>query len=114
MGSIDSGAGIRPSPASGIPTYMTGAALRRAWSTDPAIRDFIGLSENSWDFDAAGSVPGLGSVTRDDARRLLARVVGETKTVDAEQPAAEQLIHGQVLTRTGEAVQAPSSFARVK
>lgn len=114
MGSIDSGAGIRQFLASGMPTHMTGAALRRAWSTDPAIRDFIGLSENSWDFDAAGGVPGFGSVTRDDARRLLARVVGETKSVDAEQPAAEQLSHGQVLTRTGEAVQSPSSFALVK
>jgi hypothetical protein len=114
MGSIDSEAGIRPSLAGGMPTHMTGAALRRAWSTDPAIRDFIGLSENSWDFDAAGGVPGFGSVTRDDARRLLARVVGETKSVDAEQPAAEQLAHGQVLTRTGETAQAPSSFALVK
>jgi uncharacterized protein DUF3306 len=114
MGSIDSEAGIRPSLAGGMPTHMTGAALRRAWSTDPAIRDFIGLSENSWDFDAAGGVPGFGSVTRDDARRLLARVVGETKSVDAEQPAAEQLAHGQVLSRTGEAAQAPSNFALVK
>ena len=47
MGSIDSGNGIRQFLASGMPTHMTGAALRRAWSTDPAIRDFIGLSENS-------------------------------------------------------------------
>jgi hypothetical protein len=29
---------------------MTVAALRRAWVSDPVIRDFIGIAENQWDF----------------------------------------------------------------
>src|SRR5207248_8647605 len=39
--------------APGVPAELTRAALRRAWASDPAIRDFIGLSENAWDFTAA-------------------------------------------------------------
>src|SRR5690349_4204268 len=34
----------------GVPAALRHAALRRAWVADPGIRDFIGLSENSWDF----------------------------------------------------------------
>ena len=30
----------------GVPADLTRAALRRAWSSDPAIRDFVGLVEN--------------------------------------------------------------------
>jgi hypothetical protein len=30
----------------GVPAELTRAALRRAWSSDPAIRDFVGLSED--------------------------------------------------------------------
>ena len=29
---------------------------------DPVIRDFIGLSENSWDFNAPDGIPGFGSL----------------------------------------------------
>ena len=47
--SIGAGSDILPVLASGVPADLTRAALRRAWSTDPAIRDFVGLSENSWD-----------------------------------------------------------------
>ena len=50
IGSIGAASDIRPFLAPGVPVDLTRAALRRAWSTDPAIRDFIGLSENSWDF----------------------------------------------------------------
>src|SRR5262249_26494349 len=46
----------------------------------------IGLSENSWDFNAPAGVPGFGSLTGDEARRLLARVTEETK---AREPAPD-------------------------
>jgi hypothetical protein len=62
------------------------AALRRAWSVDPAIRTFIGLSENSWDFNAAGGVPGFSSLTAEDARRLLARAMEEKESLHAARP----------------------------
>jgi hypothetical protein len=92
---IGAGSDIRPFLAAGVPADLTRAALRRAWSADPAIRDFIGLSENSWDFNAPGGVPGFGSLTAEDARRLLARVTGEKEASDTAPPAAERLSEDQ-------------------
>ena len=63
--SIGSGSDIRPFLAPGVPADLTRAALRRAWSTDPAIRDFVGLSENSWDFNEPEGGPVVGLLTRD-------------------------------------------------
>ena len=60
-----------------MPLELARAALRQAWSADPKIRDFIGLSENSWDFTAPDGVPGFGSLDADQVRRLLAQVTGE-------------------------------------
>jgi Protein of unknown function (DUF3306) len=37
---------IRPYLHPTVPSDVTTAALRRAWSTDPAIRDFIGMTED--------------------------------------------------------------------
>ena len=71
--SIGASSDIRSFLASGVPQDLTRAALRRAWVVDPAIRDFIGLSENSWDLNAPNSVPGFGSLIAADARRLLAK-----------------------------------------
>lgn len=88
--SIGAGSSIGPFVASGIRPDLTRAALRRAWSTDPAIRDFVGLSESSWDFNAS-EVPGFGSLTADDARHLLAQVMQGTESLDREHPVAERL-----------------------
>ena len=65
-----------------MPADLVRAVLRRAWAADPAVRDFIGLSENSWDFNAPHGVPGFGSLTAEDARRLLARVMEGTGALD--------------------------------
>ena len=43
-----------------VPAELTRAALRRAWSSDPAICDFIGVAENQWDFNDPNGVPGFG------------------------------------------------------
>jgi Protein of unknown function (DUF3306). len=34
-----------------VPAELTRAALRQAWTSDPAIRDFVGIAENQWDFN---------------------------------------------------------------
>jgi hypothetical protein len=89
-----------------VPADLTRAALRRAWSADPAIRDFIGLSENSWDFNAPGGMPGFGSLPEEDARRLLARLMGETEAIDRAdpaRPAADPLSDDQSLVPSSEA-----------
>jgi hypothetical protein len=81
---------MRPFLANGVPVELMRTALRRAWSSDPAIRDFVGLSENSWDFNAPGGVPGFGSLTMEDARRLLARVTEETPAGASSSAVAER------------------------
>ena len=45
---------------SGVPAELTRAALRRTWASDPAIRDFIGIAENQWDFNDPDGIPGFG------------------------------------------------------
>jgi hypothetical protein len=49
---------------------LTLTALRRAWITDPVVHDFIGLSENFWDFNSPGDMAGMSSPTLNDAGRL--------------------------------------------
>jgi hypothetical protein len=75
--SIGAGSDIRPFLEPGVPQDLARAALHRAWAADPAIRDFIGLSENSSDFNAPDAVPGFGSLTTHDGGRLPARVPEE-------------------------------------
>jgi Protein of unknown function (DUF3306) len=62
----------------GIPQELSRAALRRSWSADPAIRDFVGLAENAWDFNDPNAMAGFGtldySVGQVDA--LVRRIVG--------------------------------------
>ena len=64
LDSIAADSDIRAFLQRGVPAELTRAALRRVWSADPAIRDFIGLSENAWDFNAPDSIPGFGSLMR--------------------------------------------------
>jgi hypothetical protein len=44
----------------GVRAELTRAALRKAWASDPAIRDFIGIAENQWDFNDPNGIPGFG------------------------------------------------------
>jgi len=71
----------------GVPAELTRAALRRAWSSDPAIRDFVGLVENGWDFNDHDAVPGFGRIAANDVTRLLTQAMGVMK-LDA--PVADQ------------------------
>ncbi|RWP66865.1 DUF3306 domain-containing protein [Mesorhizobium sp.] len=43
-----------------VPKMLKRAALRKMWSLDPAIRDYIGPSEYAWDFNKPGSMAGFG------------------------------------------------------
>ncbi len=79
---------IRAFLAPGVPAELRLAALRRAWSADPAIRDFVGLAENQWDFTAPDSVPGFASrIDPEQVLRLLNKVVGGDET-QASSPAS--------------------------
>ncbi len=43
----------------GVPEALQRLALRRMWSLDSSIRDFVEVAENQWDFNAVGGVYGL-------------------------------------------------------
>ena len=59
----------------GVPSALKHAALRRAWSADPAIRDYIGPAEYAWDFTDPKAMPGFGNLGPDvDVKKLVAEV----------------------------------------
>jgi hypothetical protein len=69
---------IRAFLQSGVPGELTRAALRKVWTTDPAIRDFIGIAENQWDFTDPTSIPGFGPLgEHEDVAKLVAQAMGK-------------------------------------
>ena len=121
--------------APGVPAELTRAALRRAWSADPRIRDFIGLSENSWDFNAPDAMGGFGPLEMtDELRRQILQMVGRgldapdaadpTTKADPEQPveqrpdqslttdAAVPTAHGQEIAHVSQPIIEPAREAQ--
>lgn len=87
--SIDATTDIRAFLAPGVPVELTRAALRRAWTSDPAIRDFVGIAENQWDFTNPDAVPGFGSLEfSDDVRAMVSRLFGEAQAEASHEAAA--------------------------
>jgi hypothetical protein len=79
-----------------VPSGLRNAALRRAWSTDPAIRDFKGLQENDWNFNDPNGIPGFGELNPGtDVKKMLAQLFGETPRVD-EPPVEAPAKTGQL------------------
>jgi hypothetical protein len=64
--SIVADSDIRQFLQADVPPELTRAALRSAWSADPAIRDFVGIAESQWDFNNAAAMPGFGPVRASD------------------------------------------------
>ena len=68
---------IRGFLQSRVPAELTRAALRQAWASDPAIRDFVGIAENQWDFNDPNAIPGFGPLLEsDNVPGLLGRALG--------------------------------------
>jgi hypothetical protein len=87
---------------SGVPPELTRSALRQAWARDPAIRDFIGIAENQWDFNDPNTIPGFGLLgATDDVPALLAQALGQVERV------AEAIPNPADLPRLTPAVIAP-------
>jgi hypothetical protein len=91
--SITATSDIRAFLAPGVPEELTRAALRRAWVTDPTIRNFIGIAENQWDFTRPDGVPGFGSLElTPELQRMVASLIGDaTGQADERQADAEQV-----------------------
>jgi len=95
LDSITATSDLAPFLQAGVPSALRHAALRRAWSADPAIRDFIGLNENFWDAAGIDAAPGFGALDPGlDVQTLIANMFGESKPAPeraaAEQPAEQQ------------------------
>jgi hypothetical protein len=68
---------------SDVPTELTRAALRRAWTSDPAIRDFIGIAENQWDFNDPNGMAGFGRL---DASESGVTFLAQLSSTPGEMP----------------------------
>src|ERR1035441_9760380 len=68
---------IRGFLQSRVPAALTRAALRQAWASDPAIRDFIAIAENQWDFNDPDAISGFGPLPEGyDVSGLLSQALG--------------------------------------
>lgn len=78
----------------GVPPDMTRAALRRAWTSDPAIRDFVGLVENGWDFNNPSAMAGFGAITADEVAQLASKIIGEPMKTNSDPPPPKTIEEG--------------------
>lgn len=83
----------------GVPALLRKEALRRMWSLDPAIRDFVGEARDySYDWNTVGGVPASGPLLpTDDAEATLSRMFSrleadaDDEAERGEQPTTEML-----------------------
>jgi hypothetical protein len=66
-----------------VPTELTRAALRQAWISDPAIRDFVGIAENQWDFNDPNGISGFGRL---DATESGVTFLAQVSSTPREMP----------------------------
>jgi hypothetical protein len=87
--SITSATDVTAFLQAGVPADLTRAALRRVWTADPAIRDFVGLAEYAWDFTDPTAMPGFGPLEMTDgARQMISQVVDQ---IGQQVQSAEQV-----------------------
>jgi hypothetical protein len=91
-----------------VPPELARAALRRAWTSDPAIRDFVGLVENGWDFNDPSAMAGFGTLSAEEVARLAATLIGsapatpsaelqkQKKTVEAEKGPIPEIAESEI------------------
>lgn len=92
--SIGAGTDVRAFLQKGVPLELSRAALRRAWVSDPTIRDFIEVAENQWDFATGSNIPGFGPLeASDDVRRMVAEIFqGRPDATAAERAPTENSV----------------------
>ena len=117
IGSITADADIVAFLESGVPTELRRAALRRAWTSDPAIRDFIGIAENQWDFNDPNGISGFGRLDATESGVIfLAQVSstpGEMPNLLAEgMTSVERVASNATCSKQPEADQNPQIDAR--
>ncbi len=76
----------------GVPSGLRHAALRRMWSLDVGIRDFVGPADYAWDYNVEGGVPGSSLKMVGNLRAMLAQIVGRT---EAQLDVDEAVLRGE-------------------
>jgi hypothetical protein len=89
----------------GMPAELTRDILRKAWRSDPAIHDFIGLSENSFDFTAP-DLGGFGPLSADQVRQLLART---TESMEGKESTPQCCAQAQPVQSLPDTAAAPAA-----
>ncbi|MCV0395601.1 MAG: DUF3306 domain-containing protein [Rhizobiaceae bacterium] len=90
----------------GVPLALKSAALRKMWSLDPRIRDYVGPSEYAWDFNRPGSMAGFGPL---DAKKTVVGFL--SKTAGAMEPDAEPIAADRPCDASERPATAPSDTA---
>jgi hypothetical protein len=95
--SITANTDVRAFMQAGVPPDLTRAALRRAWSADPQIRDFVGLVENGWDFNDPNAMHGFGPIEPSEVARLMGNFAmtpppAPEKTAVANEAEAQRVV----------------------
>lgn len=87
----------------GVPEALKNAALRKIWSADPAIRDYIGPVDYQWDFNDPMGVPGFGPLGSDvDVEALLRQVIGEPKKAVATTASEGETVQNPAIVTEAE------------
>jgi uncharacterized protein DUF3306 len=108
--SIGAGTDISAFMQAGVPAALRHAALRRAWTADPAIRDFMGPTENYWDAAGPDGIPGFGALDPGlDVKRMVAELFGETTP---DKPEAEQHDSANAPAQIEENIDAPDDRSK--
>jgi hypothetical protein len=94
--SITAETDVRAFLQAGVPPDLTRAALRRAWATDPQLRDFVGLVENGWDFNDPNAMHGFGPIEPSEVARLMGNFAltpppEPEKTADVKEPESQRV-----------------------
>jgi Protein of unknown function (DUF3306) len=92
--SITATTDIRAFLRPGVPDMLKHAALRQAWTTDPAIRDFIGIAENQWDFNKPQNIPGFGLLEPSENIQRRVATISIGRSMEGEK-APEQRLEAQ-------------------
>lgn len=62
----------------GVPEALKNAALRKVWTLDPILKDYIGPVDYGWDYNDPAGVPGFGPLNADlDIAAMSRQIFGE-------------------------------------
>lgn len=107
---ITAASDIRPFLAPGVPEKIARAALRRAWTVDPQIRNFVGLADYDWDYHAPNSAAGFGPLEMtDELRQAVLRIIGEVPSGPEDATAGTHSV--ETLSSTALPATAPAQVA---